>query len=349
MKRNRGKIKLRDSLVSVLMGLFSADRNNVTAIIVPTRMAFQPSNMNEGMKSLVSTPPRVFLQSDPEMWHFRVQEALNEANSHILLQRKKVAQERAMRVEAEKEVTRQHDHMRSLHAQIQDQTSRITSLMEDLVHRSDRTRLELETESDFVLAFDLCKKLAETASQKALQVIETTLPLMEDIKIAEQRVDDSSFSFGEFLDSSDIYEPKNEAPQETRLRSRYPPRQQNAMPSPDFLLFGDGELEESGSDKVIPVPVDEQASGDTDYGHGSGENESWLLGVHELFNHRNGQNPDLQETMNVKRRSLGDHAVTNGIDHNRFEHLETRSLSSELAARGEVAWMEALQNAALQS
>uniref|UniRef100_A0A7S2ZP94 Uncharacterized protein n=1 Tax=Rhodosorus marinus TaxID=101924 RepID=A0A7S2ZP94_9RHOD len=208
MKRNRGKIKLRDSLVSVLMGLFSADRNNVTAIIVPTRMAFQPSNMNEGMKSLVSTPPRVFLQSDPEMWHFRVQEALNEANSHILLQRKKVAQERAMRVEAEKEVTRQHDHMRSLHAQIQDQTSRITSLMEDLVHRSDRTRLELETESDFVLAFDLCKKLAETASQKALQVIETTLPLMEDIKIAEQRVDDSSFSFGEFLDSSDIYEPK---------------------------------------------------------------------------------------------------------------------------------------------
>mmetsp|Transcript_27278 Transcript_27278/g.106554 ORF Transcript_27278/g.106554 Transcript_27278/m.106554 type:complete len:91 (+) Transcript_27278:910-1182(+) len=66
------------------------------------------------------------------------------------------------------------------------------------------------------------------------------------------------------------------------------------MPSPDFLLFGDGELEESGSDKVIPVPVDEQASGDTDYGHGSGENESWLLGVHELFNHRNGQNPDLQ-------------------------------------------------------
>lgn len=193
----RGKGTSRPSVMMRLSHIVRGERNNVNAIIVPTRLAIQPSSLNEGMRSIVSLPPRVFLQSDPEMLHFRVQEALNEANSHILMQRRYVAQEKALRMDAEKETTRLQTQLKSINSQLSNQALSISTVMEELLDLTDRARIDVETDQRYLP--EIHQRLADEAARHASTVLDILRPVLDDAKLAEQRAEKSQKSFDEIL------------------------------------------------------------------------------------------------------------------------------------------------------
>mmetsp|Transcript_10317 Transcript_10317/g.31553 ORF Transcript_10317/g.31553 Transcript_10317/m.31553 type:complete len:365 (-) Transcript_10317:239-1333(-) len=364
MNKRRSTGNSRASLLKRVTRLINGQRNSVSSIIVPTRTSIQPSNTNEGMKSLVSLPPRVFLQSDPEMLNYRVQEALNEAQSHILLQRRNVAQEKALRMEAEKEVSRLQAQLKALNSQITAQATSISAAMEELVEVQDRTRLQLETATELRLAVAISKQLVDETSRRISVVLETIRPAVDEAKRAEQqkRNEKQFRSFDELLAeqrSSSLSFFRDENGQETAEadNGRADIRHTRAMPAPEFLLYGDGEIPEEKADLSTDAsdenvhntgPLDD--SDDIANGH---EQENCtedsldeLLAplendMSEIF-HRDAQ--AVKEKFSRRQKEI---AMRNGSIPK--QEIERKSITSDLGAGGELAWIQAMEKAKLES